>query len=330
MLKRLKDTGVAGMLQASNVRILDEARPALKPVSPNVPRNMALAVVLGLLGGVGLAFGAESLDRSITDQEQVESALGLALLGIVPSIARAKDGAAQDLAVHTDPKSATAECLRAVRTNLLFMSPEKPLRTIMVTSSGPQEGKTTTATSLAITMAGSGNRVLLVDADMRRPRIHRIFGLESRAGLSSLILGEGTLGALVQRTQVPGLDVLPCGPVPPNPAELLHTAAFQRLLGEMATGYDRVIIDSPPVGVVADAVVMGTRVDGVLVVLKAGKTSRTVAAHAVKQLRDVNAPIFGAVLNDLDLSDQKYGQYAYYYQYGYYYGDKAKEKGAGA
>ncbi len=328
VLKRLKDTGVSGMLQVSNVRILDRARPASRPVRPDLVRNLVLALVVGLLGGVGLAFAAEALDQTITSQQQIEEKLGLTFLGIIPSIERNKDGTAQDLVVHTQPKSAVAECLRAVRTNLLFMSPEKPLKTIMVTSSGPQEGKTTAATSLAITMAGSGTRVLLVDADMRRPRIHRIFGLENRAGLSSLILGEGTLGSVTQRSQVSGLDVLPCGPVPPNPAELLHTAAFQRLLGEMAAGYDRVIIDSPPVGVVADAVVMGTRVDGVLVVLKAGKTSRTVAAHAVKQLHDVNAPIFGAVLNDLDLSDQKYGQYAYYYQYGYYYGDKAKEKGA--
>lgn len=328
VLKRLKDTGVSGMLQVSNVRILDRARPANKPVRPDLVRNMALALLLGLLGGIGLAFGAEALDQSITSQQQVEERLGLPFLGIIPSIERTKDGGAQDLIVHTEPKSAVAECLRAVRTNLLFMSPEKPLRTIMVTSSGPQEGKTTTATSLAVTMTASGNRVLLVDADMRRPRIHRIFGMESRVGLSSLILGESTLAAVTQHSPVPGLDVLPCGPVPPNPAELLHTAAFQRLLAEMATSYDRVIIDSPPVGVVADAVVIGTQVDGVLVVLKATKTTKAVAQQAVKQLRDVNAPIFGAVLNDLDLTDQKYGQYAYYYRYGYYYGDSAKEKAA--
>jgi capsular exopolysaccharide synthesis family protein len=115
--------------------------------------------------------------------------------------------------------------------------------------------------------------------------------------------------------------VLPCGPIPPNPAELLHTAAFKRLVEEMATGFDRVIIDSPPVGVVADSVVMATLVDGTLVVLKAGKTDLQLASQAVKQIRDVNGPIFGAVLNDLDLADQKYGQYSYYYQYGYYYGD---------
>jgi capsular exopolysaccharide synthesis family protein len=322
VLKRLKDTGVSGMLQVSNVRILDRARPASRPVRPDLLRNLALAILIGLLGGVGLAFGAEALDTSITNQQQIEERLGLTFLGIIPSIEKAKDGTAQDLMVHTQPKSAVAECLRAVRTNLLFMSPEKPLKTIMITSPGPQEGKTTTAISLAVTMAASGNRVLLVDADMRRPRVHRAFGLPNQAGLSSLILGEGTLATLAQPTPVEHLFVLPCGPVPPNPAELLHTAAFQRILAEMAGSYDRVIIDSPPIGVVADAVVMATHMDGTLMVLKAGQTSRDVARQAVRQLTDVKAPLFGAVLNDLDLTDQKYGQYAYYYRYGYYYGDK--------
>ncbi|MBK9519311.1 MAG: polysaccharide biosynthesis tyrosine autokinase, partial [Anaeromyxobacter sp.] len=326
VLRRLKDTGVAAMLQVSNVRILDRARPSGKPIRPDLLKNLALAVVLGLLGGIGLVFGAEFADRTITSQAHIEERLGLAFLGIVPSIDRNKDGTSHDLIVHTQPKSAVAECLRAVRTNLLFMSPEKPLRTIMVTSSGPQEGKTTTATSLAITMAGSGSRVLLVDADMRRPRVHRIFGISNEAGLSSLILGEGKLKDLVSPTGIDRLFVLPCGPVPPNPAELLHTKAFHGLLAEMAASFDRIIIDSPPVGVVADAVVMGTQVDGTLIVLKAGRTSRDVAKLAVKQLRDVKAPIFGAVLNDLDLEDQKYGQYSYYYRYGYYYGEsKGKE-----
>jgi capsular exopolysaccharide synthesis family protein len=321
VLKRLKDTGVTGMLQASNVRILDRARPSSIPVSPRTLRNLALAIVLGLLGGIGLAFAAEQLDTSITTQEQIEERLGLTFLGIVPNIERNRDGSAHDLVVHTQPKSAIAECLRAIRTNLLFMSPEKPLKTILVTSSGPQEGKTTTATSLAVTMAGSGNRVLLVDADMRRPRVHRVFGAPSSTGLSSLILGEGRLEDAVRATEIPGLSILPCGPVPPNPAELLHTAAFQHLIAEMASRYDRVIVDSPPVGVVADAVVISTHVDGTLVVLKAGRTSREVARQAVRQLQDVNARILGALLNDLDLQSNKYGHYSYYYQYGYYYGE---------
>jgi capsular exopolysaccharide synthesis family protein len=324
VLKRLKDTSVAGMLQVSNVRILDRARSSGIPLRPDPKKNGALALLIGLLGGIALAFVAEYLDTSITSQEQVEEKLGLAFLGIIPSIPSNKDGTPQDLIVQSQPKSAVAECLRAVRTNLLFMSPEKPLKTILVTSSGPQEGKTTTATSLAVTMTASGNRVLLVDADMRRPRVHRIFGLSNDKGLSSLILGDGTLRELVQDTHIPNLSVLPCGPVPPNPAELLHTASFRRVLLEMAASFDRVIIDSPPIGVVADAVVVSTQVDGCLIVLKAGRTSRDVARHAVKQLRDVNAPLFGAVLNDLDLEDQKYGQYSYYYRYGYYYGDSKR------
>ncbi len=325
LLKRLKDTGVSGMLQVSNVRILDRARPNHRPVRPDVPRILLLALMIGLMGGVVIAFGAEYLDTSITTQEQIEEKLGVTFLGVIPSIARNADGSAQDLVVHANPKSGVAECLRAVRTNLLFMSPDKPLRTILVTSSGPQEGKTTTSAALAEIMADSGNRVLIVDADMRRPRLHRVFSVPNAVGLSSLILGQGTLGDAVKSTVVPNLSVLPCGPVPPNPAELLHTGAFGSLLAEMASRFDRVIVDSPPVGVVSDAVVMSTRVDGTVLVLKVGQTSRDVAKRAVRALSDVNARVFGAVLNDLDLSNQKYGQYYYYYQYGSYYGDKKEE-----
>lgn len=322
LLKRLKDTGITSALQVSNVRILDRAQPKRLPLRPNLRQNLMLAIMLGLLGGVGLAFAVEFFDTSIASQAQIEEKLGVTFLGIVPRIARGKEGVAKDLIVHTHPQSAVAECLRSVRTNLLFMSPEKPLKTILVTSSSPQEGKTTAATLLAQAMAESGNRVLLVDADMRRPRIHRVFSLANSAGLSSLILGEGTLQGYVKETFVPNLSILPCGPVPPNPAELLHTEAFKRLLVEMAGSFDRVIIDSPPVGIVSDAVVIATGVDGTLVVLKAGQTSRDVARLAIKSLRDVNARVFGAVLNDLDLEDQKYGQYYYYYRYGYYYGDR--------
>jgi capsular exopolysaccharide synthesis family protein len=209
------------------------------------------------------------------------------------------------------------------------MSPEKPLKTILVTSSGPGEGKTTTAASLAETMAGGGNRVLLVDADMRRPRVHKVFGLQPRTGLSSLILGEGTLAQAVVHTEVPNLDVLPCGAIPPNPAELLHAAGFAALLEEMARGYDRVVIDSPPAGVVSDAVVIGTQVDGTLLVFKGGQTSRDAAERTLKALQAVKARVFGAVLNDLDLEDRRYGQYYYYYRSGYYRDDEeGKPKGS--
>jgi polysaccharide biosynthesis transport protein len=332
VLSRLKETAVTGMLQMSNVRVLDRAEPPDRPVKPRPIRNLALAVLLGLAGGVGLAFLLETLDTTVSTREQVEERLGVPFLGIIPSIAESPEGGKRELAVTAAPQSAAAECLRSIRTNLLFMSPEKPLRTILVTSSGPSEGKTTTAAALAETMAGGGSRVLLVDADMRRPRVHKVFGLQSGgAGLSSLIVGEGTLPAAIVPSGVPNLDVLPCGPVPPNPAELLHTSAFAALLDDMARRYDRVVIDSPPAGVVADAVVISTQVDGTLLVLKAGQTSRDAAQRTARSLRDVKARVFGAVLNDLDLEDRRYGGY-YYYRSGYYRDDEAggqqDEKGA--
>jgi capsular exopolysaccharide synthesis family protein len=266
------------------------------------------------------------LDTTVTTREQVEERLGLAFLGIIPSIEATKGDKERDLFVHANPRSAAAECLRSIRTNLLFMSPEKPLKTIVVTSASPSEGKTTTATALAEVMADGGNRVLIVDADMRRPQLHKVFEMPNEGGLSSLILGEGQLDQLIRPSQIPNLFVLTCGPIPPNPAELLHTEGFRKLLVAMAERFDRVIIDSPPAGVVADAVVISTQVDGTLVVLKAGQTSRDAAVRAVRSILDVKGKIFGAVLNDLDLTDQRYGQYYQYYRYGYY-GSTAGEAG---
>jgi capsular exopolysaccharide synthesis family protein len=326
VLKRLKDASVTGMMQFSNVRILDRAEPPEKPASPRPLRNLALAVLLGLVAGVGLAVLLETLDTTVTTREQVEERLGLAFLGIIPSIGEVKGDKERDLFVHANPRSAAAECLRSIRTNLLFMSPDKPLKTIVVTSAGPSEGKTTTATALAEVMADGGNRVLIVDADMRRPQLHRVFEVSNDAGLSSLIVGEGDLEAIVKTSHVPNLFVLPCGPIPPNPAELLHTEGFAKLLKAMAQRFDRVIIDSPPAGVVADAIVLSTQVDGTLVVLKAGQTSRDAAQRAVRSIADVNGRIFGAVLNDLDLNDQRYGQYYQYYRYGYYGSDTKEAK----
>ncbi len=325
VLQRLKETGVTGMMQMSNVRILDRAEAPEGADRPKPFRNLAFAMLFGLAAGVGLAFLLETLDTTITTREQVEERLGLPFLGIIPTLRQEKDETVRDLFVHGNPQSAAAECLRSIRTNLLFMSPERPLKTIMVTSSGPGEGKTTTATSLAEIMADGGNRVLLVDADMRRPRIHKIFGFDASAGLSSLILGEGDLEELVRPTHVQNLFVLTCGPIPPNPTELLHTSGFKAIIEAAGERFDRVIIDSPPAGVVADAVVVSTQVDGTLVVLKAGETSRDAAQRAIRAMTDVNARIFGAVLNDLDLQDERYGQYYQYYRYGYY-GSDARER----
>lgn len=316
VLKRLKDIELSGLLRTSNVRVLDPARPILVPVKPNVRRNLMVGLVLGLLAGLGMALLLEMLENSVATQSDVEERLGLAFLGVVPRIEGNRQPKERDLFVHREPKSSVAECCRAIRTNLLFMSPDKPFKTMVVTSSGPQEGKSTTCINLGVAMAQSGNRVLLLDTDMRRPRLHRAFGVPNELGISSLVVGEGSLESAVKSTEVPGLFVLPCGPLPPNPAELLHTQAFAELLKQVAGKFDRVILDSPPINAVADAAVLATQTDGVLLVLKAGKTNREAARRALRQLADVQARMYGAVLNDVDLRAPRYGDsYLAYGQY---------------
>lgn len=324
VFKRLKDIELSGLLRTSNVRVLDAARPSLAPIRPNVPQGVLMGLVAGLVLGIGLALLLDFLDTSVMTQHDIEDRLGLTFLGFVPSIDETAPGS-KDLHIHREPKSLIAECTRSIRTNLLFMSPDKPFRRMLVTSSGPQEGKSTTVINLAIAMAQSGSKVLIVDTDMRRPRLHKAFGVPNDVGVSSLVVGEGRIEDAIKTTDVPGVYVLPCGPVPPNPAELQHTRAFSELLEELSRRFDKVILDSPPVGAVADAVVLATQVDGVVVVLKAGLTNADVALRTVRTLRDVKANIYGGILNDVNLKHSKYGDYYYGYAYKYYgYGEHKK------
>ncbi len=328
VLKRLKDIELSGLLRTSNVRVLDAARPAFAPVKPRLRTIMLVALLLGLLAGLGLAFVLEFIDNTISSQADIENVLRLPFLGLVPNIPEDKAPSLEDrdLHIHRQPKSSVAECCRAIRTNLLFMSPDKQFKSLVVTSGSPQEGKSTAVINLGIAMAQSGNRVVLLDTDMRRPRLHKAFGVPNDIGVSSLVVGEGTLEDAVKTTEVPNLFVLPCGPIPPNPAEMLHTQAFRDLLDRLAKKYDRIILDSPPIGPVADAAVLSTQVDGVVMVLKSGRTSRDVARRAVRALRDVKARVFGAILNDINLADPKYGYYYdSYSRYGHYYAEKKDE-----
>jgi capsular exopolysaccharide synthesis family protein len=173
-------------------------------------------------------------------------------------------------------------------------------------------------------MAQSGSRVILLDTDMRRPRLHKTFGIDSGLGLTTTILGEADLDAVTHVSEVPGLDVIPCGPIPPNPTELFHTERFRRLIDELTERYDRVIFDSPPALMVADPLILSSMMDGVVLVVKSARTSSDLGRRAVRQLRDVNAPILGAVINDLDIEHRDYGYY-YYRHYGYYYGEKERD-----
>lgn len=331
--KRLKEADLSGLLKTNNMSILDAAKEPVFPVYPKVQRNIAMGLLLGLMLAFIAAFGLEYLDNTIKGHEDVEQVLGLPFLGLIPSIAdENKRGVAirRDLVVIDAPKSSASECARSLRTNLLFMSPDRPIKSFVVTSAGPQEGKTTVTNSLAITMAQTGSKVLLVDTDMRRPRMHKVYGVSNEVGISSLILGESKLKNAVKHTEIQNLDILPCGPIPPNPAELLLSDAFTQVRQELLQHYDRVLFDSPPVGAVTDPVILSTLTDGVVLVLKAGHTQRDVAQQAVRALRDGQAHILGAVINDLDVESRKYGYYyySYYKKYGGYYGEDEAEHGA--
>jgi capsular exopolysaccharide synthesis family protein len=309
VLKRLKDTELSGMLRTSNARILDPARPNFVPIRPRVRNNLMLGLLLGLIGGLGLAFALEQLDTTVKSQGDVEEKIGVPFLGVLPRVAIERDAPAGDLDlyVYRHPKSTVAEACRAVRTNLVFMSPDRPLRTMLVTSSGPREGKSTAVIATGIAMAQSGGKVLLVDTDMRRPRLHRALGVPNERGVSSVLVGDASLEDVVKSTEVPGLFLIPSGPIPPNPAELFHTQAFRDFVASIAGRYERVIFDSPPVNAVADSAVLATQVDGTLLVIRTDATHKALARRALRVLTDVKAKVLGAVLNDVELRNPKYG-----------------------
>jgi capsular exopolysaccharide synthesis family protein len=222
--------------------------------------------------------------------------------------------------VHTHPRSTVAECCRAIRTNLTFMGAGDPLEVLLITSPGPREGKTTLAVSLAITMAQTGRRVLIIDTDLRRPRLHKVFGVAPVAGITSVLVGERSFEECVFDTGIPGVTVMPCGPIAPNPSELLHTPQFTEIIRRARASYDRVIFDSPPLGAVTDPAVIAPQVQGVVLVVRPRQTSRDAVLASLKQLNDVGARLLGSVFNHVDPIDRPYGYrgaYYYYYHYGY-------------
>lgn len=327
VLKRFKELELSGLLRTSNVRVLDVALPNPAPVRPNTRSAVILFFLLGLMGGVALVVGLEFLDASVASRADVEERLGLSFIGAMPPL-KAEDGAATDLFIHRHPRSPAAEMCRAIRTNLLFMSPDKPFRRVVVSSAGPSEGKSTVVINLGMVMAQTGTRVLLMDTDMRRPRLHKAFGVPDDMGVSSLVVGEGSLERAIKSTDVPNLFVLPCGPLPPNPAELLHTRAFSELLGKLQERFDCILLDSPPLGPVSDALVLSKQADGILLVLKAGRTQREQAKRAIRSLRDVKAHVIGALLNHVDIRGGKGSDYSTYNYYRSYGGERDEQRTA--
>ncbi|MEM9074677.1 MAG: polysaccharide biosynthesis tyrosine autokinase [Myxococcota bacterium] len=342
LLQRTAETDLTRALRVTHVRVIDTALRPTRPVSPNLPVNAGTGALMGLLLGIGLTLLVSRMDRRLKSTEQIEE-LGIKVLFVLPRMGeRAKKSKAKvpregepnedtnrDLVVHTHPMSSVAEHCRAIRTNLIFLTVEHKLRGIVVTSAGPREGKTTAAANLAISVAHSGRTVLLVDTDLRRPRVHRAFGMQNAQGVTSIVVGDSDLQDMVQHSDIAGLDVLPSGPIPPNPAELFHSAAFRALVETAKDAYDFVIFDSPPLGPVTDPAILAPQTDGVLVVVKSDVTTRDALKSTIRQLRDVQANILGCILNGVDTHQRRYRYGEYYQRDGYYTAHEEEEPALG-
>lgn len=311
----------SGGIRDRELVVVEPATEPLEPVSPRKLSNTLVAAMVGFLLVSGIVFLIEYLDDTIKTPEDVSRALGLNTLGTIGRLAKREE----ELVVAAQPFSPVAEAFRVLRTNVRFSGVDRPLQTLLVTSPGLAEGKSNTVANLAVAMAQAGLRMVAVDADLRRPRLHQLFDLDlheegavesSLGGLTGSLL-EGCTDGRLQPTQVENLKVLPSGELPPNPAEIMGSQHMQKLLHELAQQVDVVLIDSPPVLPVADATALAQAVDGVLLVLEAGKTRRQAARHAVESLRQVGANLVGVVLNAMPThrgSD-------YYYSYHKYYGN---------
>jgi len=321
LLQRANETGVSGELRTSNIRVVDAAELPENPVSPRKALNLLVALFGGIIFAVGLTFFFEYLDNRIKTPDEIKTYLGLPFLGIIPQVPK-KLVAAGTLLLNNGVPANFAEALRTVRTNLLFSWPAEGLRSIAVTSTGPGEGKSVVATNVGMGLAQAGQRVLLIDADMRNPTVHERFGQKSEPGLSNFTVGNAKASEVVHKTSVPGLWLLPAGKIPPNPAELLASKRFTDFLSSenLNKHFDWVIVDTPPVLPVADATIIGQAVTGVLFVIGAEMTDRRAADAAVNQLTQVNARVVGGVLNRVDLVRNSY-YYSQYYrrEYAKYY-----------
>jgi polysaccharide biosynthesis transport protein len=332
VMQRAAETDLTRALRVAKGRVIDPAIAPTVAVSPRIRLAISLGVLFGLVFGVVAALGIAVLDNKIRGPADIE-VRGVSVLGVLPVVgsdnprrvygrekrrrARRIENHERDLMVYLDPRSNAAECCRTIRTNITFQSAERALHTIAVTSAMPRDGKTMISLSIAAVLAQSGQRVLLIDTDMRKPRLHRAFKLPSGSGVSSILAGETTLEESIQETEVPGVMLLQCGPIPPNPSELLHTRRFSDLIARARESFDSVILDTPPLGAVTDPAVIATQVDGTIVVVRSGTTTRAGVDAALRQLHSVSARIVGVVLNGVDLSDSNYGSYYAYYR-GYY------------
>ena len=311
------ETPRAGVRPDARVVVEQRASLPAKPVIPNPVRNFALGLALGALMGVGLAVVRDLLDNTIKSQQTLEEVTGVGVVGYIPNDKELRKAPTISFDTSNSP---TAEAFRKLRTNLQFLAVDNPPRVLVITSSSPSEGKSISAINIALALAEAEHNVVLVDGDMRRPRLAKYLGLVGEVGFSTVLSGGASLGEVLQKTRFPRLTVLTAGPIPPNPSELLGSLSAKSLLSELRTRYDFVIVDSSPLLAVTDGAILAATADGALVAAKFGETTRDHLAHAVQMLNDVGASLLGAVLTMMPARGS--GSYSYNYYYSQSYGDQ--------
>jgi capsular exopolysaccharide synthesis family protein len=335
----IRNINLSSEVGAMNVREVEKAVTPRSPFFPSTSTALTYALAIGGLAGIVLALLRDWTDQRLRSAEEIQQVLGLPVLGTVPHMTGVHTPSQRGMHLHLEPMSDVAESYRTVRTAVYFGQTNGLAKTLLITSPAPGDGKTTLASNLAIAMAQAGNRILLLDADFRKPTQHKIFDLNKRSGLSSVLAGEAELDEVIQSTAISGLDILPCGPIPANPSEILNSQTFADLLEQLKARYDHVLLDSPPVMPVTDARILAASCDATLLSLRAEKTTRKGALYARDMLRSVGSQILGVVVNDVP---RRKGIYGYYYSdtelYMYGYGRRkgassdagGSEKGNGA
>ena len=320
---------VQAATSTTNVIIVEEARAGEK-IAPRTVNNTLFSLVVGGLLAIGMILLIDYLNDTIRTPDELQAIIGASALGVIPYI-KSNDTRDQTLITHIRPRDPTSEAFRILRTNLEFTSIDEKLKRLIVTSPSPSEGKSTTIANLATVLAQSGNRVLLIDADLRKPSQHKIFeSLTNNQGLTTALLDSETpLSYHIQETVVPGLTVMTSGPLPPNPAELLGSKRMSQILDELDEQVDIMLIDTPPALTVADAAILTTKANGVVVVARIGQTREDALVQALQTLGNTGAKTFGVVLNRATAGDGGYYYNYYYYRYSYDYGGDQKRKKSG-
>jgi len=332
LLQRMKEAGIQAGITASNIQVVDRATIPARPYTPNIPRTIFWATLIGLFLGVGTAFFFEHLDNTVKSSEEVEQLIRLPSFGMVPEISFEKNRQLErgkiypvELITFGHPRSMLSEVYRNIRTSILLSFSERPPKSLVISSPNPMEGKTTTAVNMAIAFSQLGSPVLIVDGDMRKPRIHKVFSGSNGVGLSNFLSGNAELKSIIRSSTIPNLFYIPSGPVPPNPSELLGSNLLKNMLQYLGRTFEQIIFDAPPVLSFGDSLILSNCVDGVVLVVQSGKTPREALNQSKNALFQVNAKILGVVVNRVDLEHvgHRYYNYGNYY---YYEEEETKKK----